>query len=799
MEKNYDFKQAEKEMQQFWEENGVYNFDDESKKEVFSIDTPPPTVSGSLHIGHIFSYAQAEMIARYKRMRGCNVFYPFGFDDNGLPTERLVEKEQGMIAKDLTRSEFIDRCILTTEKYEKEFKELWQSLGFSVDWSLQYETVNPLSRRISQKSFLKLLKEGKAYMKESPVLWCTGCRTSIAQAELDTAERDTAFNYLYFKTGGERLTVATTRPELLYGCVCLFVNPADDRYKHHIGKSAVVPLYNYTIPILADEKAAPEKGTGIVMCATFGDSTDAGWYETHRLPYRKVILPDGTIDGNVPFIGGMEIHRARKQIIQLLSENGLLAEIKNISHTVAVHERCGKEIEIIPSKQWYIEILSNKEQFLRAADKINWYPAYMKNRYTLWVENLKWDWCISRQRYFGVPIPVWYCKACGNTIPASEEMLPVNPLETAPGRPCTCGCKEFIPESSVFDTWATSSLTPQINSRWGEEKDRSGRLSPMSMRTQAHEIIRTWTFYTIVKSLYHTGEIPWKDIMLCGFVLAKKGEKMSKSKSNSELAPSALIDTHSADAVRYWAANSKLGTDTFFDPGELGIAKRFVTKLWNASKFAISHLQDINLSAGIELLPVDRWIMERCRQAIAGASKLLDQYEIGPARHEIDDFFWKDLCDNYLEIVKERLYQPQVHGYEARQSAQKALYGCMLNVLKLYAIYVPHITEYIYQQFFRKHEGSASIHRLCWEEPGTIDMDMIRFGEELKRIVAETRKYKSENNMSMKTEIDEIVISSESRFVNMFTRTSGDLKACCRAREIKIYTENAWDNSRIDK
>lgn len=786
MNKNYDFKQTEKEMQAFWKENAIYSFDSNSPKEIYSIDTPPPTVSGSLHIGHIFSYTQAEMIARFKRMQGYNVFYPFGFDDNGLPTERLVEKDEGIIAKNLPRSEFIKKCIATTEKYEKEFKDLWQSLGFSVDWSLQYETINPMVQRISQKSFIKLYKDGKAYMKESPVLWCTECQTSIAQAELETIDKDSAFNYIRFSVDEEELIIATTRPELLYGCVCLFINPNDERYNEYIGRNAKVPLYNYSIPILADEKVSLEKGSGIVMCATFGDSTDVEWYETYNLPYRKVILPDGTIDESVPFIGGLKIPAARKQIIKLLAENQLLIESKSITHAVAVHERCGKEIEILPSKQWYIDILSNKEMFLKAADEINWYPAHMKNRYTLWVENLKWDWCISRQRYFGVPIPVWYCKQCGKAIIANEEMLPINPVETAPDRPCSCGCEEFIPEGSVFDTWATSSVTPQINTKWGEKDDMSDRFLPMSMRTQAHEIIRTWAFYTIVKSLYHTGKIPWKDIMICGFVLAKDGGKISKSKSNSEFSPTALIENHSADVLRYWAANSKLGTDTFFSADELSIAKRFITKLWNASKFALSHLQDIDLEADIDLMPVDRWIIECCKQTTFEATRLLNQYEIGSARHEIDDFFWKDLCDYYLEIVKERLYQPEVHGYKERQSAQHALYYCLLNTLKLYAVYVPHITEFIYQQFFRQKENCISLHKLCWESIKPIDEEIIEFGEKLKSIIAETRKYKTEHSMSMKVEIEEVVIETDEKFADMFKRTTKDIKACCKAKEVRL-------------
>ena len=786
MQKKYDFRQVEKEMQHFWKENGIYRFDPESDGEIYSIDTPPPTVSGSLHIGHIFSYTQAEMIARFKRMQGYNVFYPFGFDDNGLPTERLVEKEEGIIARNMNRSEFIKKCLETTGKYEKEFKELWQSLGFSVDWALQYETINPMVQRISQKSFIRLLKDQKAYMKESPVLWCTECRTSIAQAELEAVEKESAFNFVKFRTGSEDLVVATTRPELLYGCVCLFVNPDDSRYRNLVGKSAAVPLYDYEIPVLADYRVDIEKGTGIVMCATFGDGTDAEWYTEHGLPYRKVIMPDGTIEENVPFVGGLDVSEARQKITRLLAERGLLSKSEKITHTVSVHERCGKEVEIILSKQWYIDILSNKELVLKAADKINWYPAYMKNRLISWVENLKWDWCISRQRYFGVPFPIWYCKKCGNIMIADEDMLPVNPLETTPGKPCSCGCNEFLPESSVFDTWATSSLTPEINARWGEKNDISDRILPMSMRTQAHEIIRTWAFYTIVKSLYHNGDIPWKDIMVCGFVLAKKGEKISKSRANSQLTPKELIENYSADVLRYWAANTKLGTDTFFSVDELDAGKRFITKLWNASRFALSHLQDIEINSHAGLMPADRWIMERCRQTMIDAADYLEKYEIGAARHKLDDFFWKDFCDYYLEIVKERLYQPEKHGCRQRQSAQYALYYCMLNLLKMYAVYVPHITEYIYQSFFRQHEKVISLHKLRWDKGGTIDNDIILFGEKLKEVIYNTRKYKTENALSMKTEIEKVIINTEEKFAELFRQSINDIKACCHTDTVEI-------------
>jgi len=788
MDKKYSFERTEKEMQEFWEENGIYRFDPERPGEIWSIDTPPPTVSGSLHIGHVFSYVQAEMTARYKRMRGFNVFYPFGFDDNGLPTERLVEKEEGVKAGSMPRKRFVEMCLSTTAKYIGEFRELWQSLGFSVDWSLQYETVEPKAQRISQRSFLKLFREGKAYMKESPVLWCTECMTSIAQAELETAEKKTSFNYIPFETveGGEKLIVATTRPELLYGCVCLFVNPDDERYARYEGRNVRVPLYGHEIPVLPDRKVAMDKGTGIVMCATFGDSTDAEWYEEHKLPYRKTITQDGTIDSSVPYIGGMEIQEARKHIIGLLDDKGLITRSEELTHTVAVHERCGKETEIILSRQWYIDILSNREKYLEAAEQINWYPGYMKDRYRAWVENLKWDWCISRQRYFGVPIPVWYCSRCGKPAAADEPQLPVDPAESRPGRSCTCGSTDFIPETAVLDTWATSSVTPQINARWGEADDISERLLPMSMRTQAHEIIRTWAFYTIVKSLYHTGRIPWKDILICGFVLAKKNEKISKSKGNSAMSPKRLAEKYSADAIRYWAANSRLGTDTFFSLDDLDISMRFITKLWNAARFSISQLQDFDPSEEPELLPVDRWIRERCKQAMHEAGKLLDQYEVGLARHVIDDFFWNDFCDDYIEIVKERLYRPDMHGHTERRSAQRALYDSLLDILKMYAIYVPHITEYIYQFFFRQHENEISLHLTRWGDTEGFDDDILEFGRQLKEAVSRARRVKSARSLSMKAEIEELDIRTEAKYREYFIRSIPDLKACCRAKEIKL-------------
>ena len=776
MEKYYDFAKTEKEMQAFWQENGIYRFDPHAEGPVYSIDTPPPTVSGTLHIGHLFSFTQAEIIARFRRMQGENVFYPFGFDDNGLPTERLVERERGIRAADLPRSEFIDVCRETTEAYEARFRAFWESLGFSADWSRRYRTIDPDVQKISQQFFLDLVRKNKAYMKESPVLWCTECRTSIAQAELETAEKDTAFHYLPFTSGEDTLEIATTRPELLYGCVCVFVHPEDERYRKFVGKTVRVPLYDYGIPVLTDEKVAMDKGTGAVMCATFGDSTDAAWFEEHKLPYRRVILPDGKIAPEVPYIGGLYVNAARKEIVRLLDEKGLLLRTEALTHTVAVHDRCGKPVEILPSRQWYIDILSGKDRFLQAADEIRWYPPQMKTRYTAWVENLKWDWCISRQRYFGVPFPVWYCKDCGKPVFAAPEQLPVNPIETPYTGTCTCGCTAFTPETAVFDTWATSSITPQINERLGLE------LVPMSMRTHAHEIIRTWTFYTIVRSLYHTGKLPWKDLMICGFVLAKPGEKISKSKQNDALDPVKLIERHSADTLRYWTAGARLGTDTFFSEKDLDIPKRFITKLWNAAKFIFTQLEDFDPAQPAELLPVDRWILARCAETASRAADLLNHYEMGSARREIDDLFWKDLCDNYLELVKDRLYNPDWRGEAARRSAQAALYRAFLCILKLYAIYTPHITEHLYQLYYRPFENNLSLHLLRWDTADAADPALLAFGEQIKTLLAEARRYKTENGLSMKAPLPGITLPIPDSL--WCPETEHDLLACTHAETV---------------
>lgn len=808
MEQKYDFTVSETKIQEFWKEHQIYRYEENRRKKLFSVDTPPPTVSGKLHIGHVFSYTQAEIIARYHRMLGENVYYPFGFDDNGLPTERLVEREKGIRAKDVTRSEFAKECYEISDHYEEEFKEMWESLGFSVDWNLKYKTIDPKVMRISQRSFLDLAKKKRAYRKESPVLWCTTCQTSIAQAELDTIEQSGTFNYLRFQTKQGDLTIATTRPELLYGCVCLFVHPDDERYQSYIGETAIVPYYRFELPILADESVSMNKGTGVVMCATYGDAIDMQWCEQYHLPYKKIIETNGRIAENVPGIAGLKVKQARATMIELLRESGDLIRQEEITHQVAVHERCGTEIEIVPSAQWYIDVLTDKELYLKAADEIEWYPKSMKNQYLLWVQNLKWDWCISRQRYFGVPFPVWYCEACKEPMFAEDEWLPVNPLEEQPRKACKCGCTKFLPETAVFDTWATSSVTPLIHARFQEDDEREDFL-PMTMRTQAHEIIRTWAFYTIVKSLYHTGKLPWKQIMICGYVLAKRGEKISKSKNNGSMGPMQLIAKHSADALRYWTANANLGTDTFFAEEDLKLSKRFLVKLWNAARFSTSMLENFTkeeldqyrqayhnlkqtgeINQDVRLLPYDYAILLKAEQTMQKANEYLKQYEIGQARKCIDEFFWSDYCDCYIEVVKERLYQPEKHGEKERKSGQYAIYETLYKILQMYGIFVPHITEEIYQEFYREYEKVLSLHLTSWElkadKTAWNEALMLEFLEQLNETVGEARKYKSEHQLSMKDPMKEISVTCKESIAQLFEQSRMDLAACTKAETIQI-------------
>lgn len=788
LDKKYSAQEKETKWLEYWKENKIYEFKPD-QRDVFSIDTPPPTVNGKIHIGHIFSYSQTEMIARYKRLRGFNIFYPFGFDDNGLPSERLVEKEQGKKAHEIGREEFSKLCYETTDKYEAEFQELFSKMGVSTDWDIHYKTVSPSTIKISQSSFLDLISKGHCYHKESPALWCNECLTSIAQAELETKTIQTTFNYINFKTveDGEEFTIATTRPELLPAIVCVFVNPNDEAHNSLIGKTAHIPVIDVEVPIMADEKVAIDKGTGVVMCCTFGDQTDIEWWKKYNLPLKYIFTDNGRIIDEVPNYGGLKIKEARKQIIEDLQAGGFVVKIEELEHEVQTHERCGKEVEYSVMKQWFIDIMNHKEDFLKIGSEIKWHPEHMKSRYNEWVENIMWDWCISRQRYFGVPFPVWYCKECGEPVFARLEDLPVNPLVDKPHiNSCKCGCTEFIPETDVMDTWATSSVTPLINMRYGEKENYESFLKPMSIRTNASEIIRTWDFYTIVKSFYHFGTRPWDNVMISGFVMANKGEKISKSKGNSKVEPIDLINQYSADVIRYWAGSGRLGTDIVFSEETLLRGRKLVNKLWNVAKFIEMHLSDYEDKEFNDYEYIDKWILGKYQEMESGFIKYLDEYEVGLALNHLEKFFW-NFCDNYIEIVKHRLYRPEEFGEVPRCSGQKTVYTLLYKLLQDFSIFFPFITEEIYQELYHNNK---SIH-LTQIEPLNFDFkNEIKNGDIMIDIISQARGEKTNNNVSLKTPIKNFELSVNEELADAINKSIKDFKATLTIQNLEMNRTN---------
>ena len=782
LDKKYNFKEKEEKWMNYWEDENIYEFKPD-KREVYSIDTPPPTVNGKIHIGHIFSYSQAEMIARYKRIKGYNVFYPFGFDDNGLPSERLVEKEQGKKAHEIGREEFSKLCYDTTTRYENDFKKLFKRAGFSADINNAYKTVSPSSTKISQLSFLELAEKNACYHKESPALWCNECLTSIAQAELETKTVKTMFNYInYETTDGETFTIATTRPELIPAIVCVFVNPEDDKHKHLIGKTAHIPVIDVEVPILADDKVAIDKGTGVVMCCTFGDQTDIEWWKKYNLPLKNIFTKDGKIIDEVPNYGGLKIKQARAKIIEDFDKAGYLVKQEELEHEVQTHERCGKEVEYTVMKQWFIDIMNHKKDFIEIGNKIKWYPEHMQVRYNEWVENVMWDWCISRQRYFGVPFPVWYCKKCGKVKLANKKDLPVNPLVDNPTTPCECGCNEFIPEKDIMDTWQTSSVTPLLNMKYGEKDNYEDILKPMSLRCNAHDIIRTWDFYSIVKSYYNFGIKPWDNVMISGFVMANKGEKISKSKNNSKMEPFELLENYGADIVRYWAGSGKLGTDIVFNDETFLRGKKLINKIWNVSKFIEMHLSDYKDKKIDNYEYVDKWILGSFQEMEKGFIKYLDDYEVGLALNHLEKFFW-NFCDNYIEIVKHRLYRPEEFGDAARYSGQKTVYTILYKLLQDFSIFFPFITEEIYQELYH---DKKSIH-LTEIKPLEFDFsNEVKNGNSLVDIISYVRGEKSNNNVSLKTVVKELNISCSAEIKEAIEKSIKDFKATLFIENLKL-------------
>jgi valyl-tRNA synthetase len=786
--KRYDPAITEPEIQSFWRESAVYEFDQHSQAPVYSIDTPPATVSGHLHLGHVYSYSHTDFMARFQRMRGRNVFYPMGFDDNGLPTERLVEQRLGITALQVGRASFIEKCLEVSEEAERDYRALWQRLGLSIDWRHTYRTIDEVSRRTSQRSFLDLYHKGLAYRREAPAIWCPECRTAIAQAELDDLDRESVFYTLAFAfADGTILPIATTRPELLPACVAVFVHPGDARYTDRLGQLVTTPLGD-AVPLFADPKADPTKGTGAVMCCTFGDATDVEWWYEYSLPLKAIIGRDGRLTEAAGPYAGKTTAEARTAILADLEARGLLLGREAITQSVRVHERCDTPIEYVVAHQWFIKVLDYKPQLLEIGERVTWHPEHMGARYREWVENLRWDWGISRQRYFGVTFPVWYCDACGEPVLADESQLPVDPSDARPAAPCPCGGTSFTPEQDVMDTWATSSMSPQIVGCWLAEPELYARVFPFALRPQAHEIIRTWAFYTIVKSFHMFGAIPWRDVAISGWGLAPEGAgKISKSRGGGPIAPMEVMTRYSADAARYWAASTGFGKDSIISEEKIQTGAKLVTKLWNVAKLSERFLRDYTPPAEPPALsPADRWILARTQRLIRRATELFEGYDYAAAKSEVEAFFWQALTDNYLEMAKERLYDG---ASAAHDGARYTLYTVLLATLKLFASFLPHVTERIYQGLFTPGEGSGSIHRASWPEASAAleEARAEAAGDALVEIATAVRRYKSEASLSLGAELSHLhLISADSDLAAMLGEAAADLRSVTRARHITV-------------
>ncbi len=732
LDKHFDAAEVEARCQDLWEKSGIFKYNPDPQSPTYSIDTPPPYVSAAhLHVGHAMSYTQAEILVRYKRMRGFNIFYPMGFDDNGLPTERYVEELHKVNKKKISRKDFRQLCIQETQKGAATYEKLWRALGLSVDWGLRYSTIDDLSRRTAQKSFIDLYNRGRIYRANEPVLWDTHFETALAQADLETIQRKGKLYDIRFQApDGQPLVISTTRPELIPACAALFYNPEDNRYTALDGKNARVPLFDYEVPILSSKEVDLEFGTGLMMVCTFGDGEDVAKWKEFKLETRVCIQPDGRMGDLAGPYKGLNVNEARKRIVKDLKESEFVLGEKTVDQNVSVGERSGQPVEFIMAPQWFIRILDCKDKFLKRADELEWYPEWMKVRLLHWIEGLKYDWNISRQRFYGVPFPIWYVKETGEVIIAEEKDLPVDPME---GKPPAWAEKKFdgmtlVPEADVMETWMTSSLTPLINANWAGAENQKGTMDiyPMDLRVQAFEIIRTWLFYTLIKSHFHTETLPWKNVMISGWGLNEQGKKISKKDLDrftdasgfNRYDPYSLIKKYGADALRYWAANSHLGKDLRFHEREVKDGRKIVVKIWNVARLSFMYLDDFDPKAGRPAFKdrtlEDRWLLIELNRVVEKMTAGLEHYDYATAKEALNKFFWTVYCDDYLEIIKPRFWDDSVWTEGERLSAQATLYESLRILLGLFAPFLPFVTEEIYHKTNRFEEDYPSLHISPW-------------------------------------------------------------------------------------
>ncbi|HJQ84366.1 MAG TPA: valine--tRNA ligase [Candidatus Binatia bacterium] len=844
--KHFDAAAAEARWDAEWERLGIHRWDSSRPRdETFVVDTPPPTVSGSLHVGHVFSYTHADVIVRYQRMRGRNVFYPMGWDDNGLPTERRVqnyfhvrcdarapydpglkmEPASGARLKEppriVSRRNFIELCLELTRQDEEAFKTLWRRIGLSVDWKEEYSTIDPRCRHLAQLSFLDLFAKGHVYSVEAPTMWDVDFQTAVAQAEVEDRPATGAFHHVAFGVEGadELFVIATTRPELLAACVGVTAHPDDARFRHLFGRRALTPLFRVPVPIFPSELADPEKGTGILMVCTFGDATDVQWWREKNLALRQIVGRDGRLapvefgttgwDSGNPAaantayaqLAGKTIAAARKAIVELLRDPAgaatgtaapLRGEPEPVSHSVKFYEKGERPLEYVTTRQWFVRLVDKKPALLAKGDAIRWHPDFMRLRYRNWTENLQVDWCISRQRYFGVPFPVWYPVAAdggadhAHPIVAPAEMLPVDPMtDTPPGY--EAGQRDrpggFTGEPDIFDTWFTSSLTPQVSSRWLLDPERHRQLFPADIRPQSHEIIRTWAFYTIAKAMLHEDGIPWRHAVISGWILDPDRKKMSKSRGNV-VTPMHLLDEYTADGVRYWAAGARLGTDTAFDDKVFKVGKRLVTKLFNAGKFVLAQAG----SDGAITTELDRAFVYRLRALVDGVTASFEEFDYAHALQDMETFFWNDFTDTFIELVKGR-------ARDGDPSAVAALRLGLGVLLRLFAPVLPYITEEVWSWAFAEETGRASIHTAPW--PGAADFAAVEPPADPESFavavacLAAINKGKSEAGASVARAVTQLDLAATSATVARFSTVANDVLAAARVERHTLRADAA--------
>ncbi len=744
IEKEYRVDKVEEKWMKLWSEKNFY-FNWDSEKPHYIIDTPPPYPTGSFHIGNTLNWCYIDFIARYKRMKGYEVMFPQGWDCHGLPTEVKVEEKYNISKNDIPRDKFRELCVEFTERNIEKMKNTMKRLGFSVDWSKEYITMYPEYFRKTQVSFVRMFNRGLIYREYHPVIHCPRCETTIALAEIEYRSEETILNYIKFE---DDVVIATTRPELIPACVAIAVHPDDERYTSILGKEVTVPATDYKVRVIADEEVDPEFGTGVVMICTFGDRQDVKWWKKYNLDLRIILDKNGKLNEKAGRYAGLSVDESRTKIIDDLKAEGRVIEQKMVEHNVGVCWRCKTPVEIVAEEQWFVKI--EKEKLMNAAKKVKWTPEHMLSRLEGWIEGMEWDWVISRQRVFATPIPVWYCDECGETMVAKEEWLPVDPTEKSPLEPCKCGSESFIGEKDVLDTWMDSSITPLAVTGWPDNLKEF----PTHLRPQGHDIIRTWAFYTILRSVALVDEIPWYEIVINGMVLGEDGRKMSKSLGNI-ISPDEVVVKYGADALRQWAATGSIGSDVTFAWKEITAASRFQQKLWSILRFSMNHLIEYMPSEkdGENLRIADRWVLSELSRLIEVVDKSMNEYRFGDALKAIRNFTWYEFADNYIEIVKDRLYNGTD---EEKRAGRYVLYNVLDSVLRLLAPVTPFITEECWS-FLNKN---STIHLQSFPSSEGVDEESEKKGRLMRDIVAEVRRLKHDRGMALNAPLRSVKIYS---------------------------------------